>query len=257
MDNVWEKLYKTKAITMADADREYLETFIKSKKYKSLENNGEGVKKLHLNVAPLHFIGDIQNSRILVLSLNPGFSDEYIEFYEENKESYEQTIENNLSLRNPRFFEFDWYTKEKEGYWSRLKPLFKEEYEQALEIEGGIDDVLDKYFKRTIALVEFFPYHSQKYDDCYDKLGKNGKSKDYLPSQKFVFSEIKKRIDNKNDEVIIIITRSKSKWFEAIEGLKSYHQCYILSNPQNPSFEPENIMKCQFDKGKEIIEKIH
>ena len=117
---------------------------------------------------------------------------------------------------------------------------------------------MDIFFTKNIALVEFFPYHSKKYNNCYNKLGEDDEDqKDYLPSQKFVFELIRKRLKAENDNVIIIISRSRSKWFEAIKELKNYSNCYILSNPQNPSFESEHIMKCQFDQGEEITNKIN
>lgn len=251
MENVWESITEENGKFFAEADRIYLNNFMDTDKYKEKLNKEN---KLELGVIPLHYIGDIRNSRILVLSLNPGFDDEYNEVYKENVEK----IVNNLNFTNPRFFEFDLYDENKEGYWKRLKPLFEVQYNKALETKRELDEDLDSFFKRNISLVEFFPYHSRKYDDCYDKLGKSKKGKkDYLPSQKFLFELIKERLNNSEDDVIIIISRSRSKWFEAIKELKNYSNCYILSNPQNPSFEPENIMKCQFDKGEEITNKIN
>ena len=251
MENVWESITEENGKYFAEADRIYLNNFMDTDKYKDKLNEEN---KLELGIIPLHYIGDIQNSRILVLSLNPGYNDDYYEVYTENVDK----IVNNLNFKNPRFFEFDLYEENKEGYWKKLEPLFEVQYKKALKTKKGIDDDLDDFFKRNISLVEFFPYHSRKYDDCYDKLGKSKEGKkDYLPSQKFLFELIKERLNNSEDDVIIIIARSRSKWFEAIKELKNYSNCYILSNPQNPSFESEHIMKCQFDKGEEITNKIN
>ena len=250
MKNVWESIKNENGNFFAEADRVYLNKFIATDKYKKLKKEN----KLELGIIPLHYIGDIRNSRILVLSLNPGFDDDYKEVYKENVGK----IVDNLIFKNPRFFEVDLYEENKEGYWKKLKPLFEVQYKKALKTKKGLDDDLDDFFKRNISLVEFFPYHSRKYDNCYDKLGKSkGNKKDYLPSQKFLLELLNERCINENDDVIIIISRSRSKWFEAIEELKTYSNCYILSNPQNPSFESENIMKCQFNKGEEITNKIN
>lgn len=259
MKNIWCSVNKENGVYLAERDKIYLDQFRRSAKYRNLiDNNTPKDIKLELSVLPLHFIGDIKNSRVLVLSLNPGFNEKYKEFYEKNRATYEKTIEDNLTFKNPRFFEFDFYKTEGEGYWKRLKPLFPEKYEKIKQIGGGANDAaLDKYFKENISLVEFFPYHSKSYTDYYDKLGENdAKKKDYLPSQKYVFELIKKRINDKNDDVSIIISRATKKWFEAIHELKNYPNCYIVSNPQNPSFKSENIMQCQFNKGKEIMAKI-
>ena len=57
------------------------------------------------------------------------------------------------------------------------------------------------------------------------------------------FEKIKKRIDDKNDKVIIILTRSFAKWYEAIPELKNYENCFEVNNPNHPSLKPENILK--------------
>lgn len=96
----------------------------------------------------------------------------------------------------------------------------------------------------------------------YDKLGKgtssnsNRKIKDYLPTQKFLFEKIKKRIDDKNDKVIIILTRSFAKWYEAIEGLRDYKNCYEVNNTRNFSLNPAQIYKVHRDSVEDELKSI-
>ena len=119
-----------------------------------------------------------------------------------------------------------------------------------------------KKITKKIALAEFFPYHSISYNGMYDKLGKgtspnsNRKIKDYLPTQKFLFEKIKKRIDDKNDEVIIILTRSFAKWYEAIEGLRDYKHCYEVNNTRNFSLNPAQIYKVHRDSVEDELKGI-
>ena len=119
-----------------------------------------------------------------------------------------------------------------------------------------------KKITKNIALAEFFPYHSISYNDMYDKLGKgsspnsNRKIKDYLPTQKFLFEKIKKRIDDKNDKVIIILTHSFAKWYEAIEGLGDYKYCYEFNNTRNFSLNPAQIYKVHRDSVEDELRKI-
>lgn len=253
--NVWESITEENGKFFASSDKIFLDKIQKNTKYKKLDDDS----KLDLSVIPLHFIGDIYNAKVLVLNLNPRIDEKYLSFYNENKE-YQEKIINNLTFKDPKFFEFDYYTENNEGYWSRLSPLFSDKYSEKISKNKISKDTkdLDIFFTKNIALVEFFPYHSKKYNNCYNKLGEDDEDqKDYLPSQKFVFELIRKRLKAENDNVIIIISRSRSKWFEAIKELKNYSNCYILSNPQNPSFESEHIMKCQFDQGEEITNKIN
>lgn len=261
-DNVWANLKTSETIIVAEKDRKYINDLLNNSNYASFPKK----EKIDFSVLPLHYIGDIRKSKILVLSLNPGIDEKYKKEYNEREKkglNFAKKIENNLNFIDPDFFEFDYYEREKEGYWRRLRPLFEEEYDEMLRIgsKSGIRkserlNELKEFFTRIISLVEFFPYHSAKYNNYYDKLCINGKEKFYLPSQLFVFDIIKERIKNENDDVLIIITRSYKKWIEAIPELATYDCCYILSNPQNPSFKPENIYKIEVNKGSEIIEKI-
>jgi hypothetical protein len=263
-DNVWANLKTSETIIVAEKDRKYINDLLNNFNYDSFPKK----EKLDFSVLPLHYIGDIEKSKILVLSLNPGIDEKYKKEYNEREKkglNFAKKIENNLNFNDPDFFEFDYYEVEKEGYWKRLRPLFAEEYDEMLRISSkSLENKserlneLKEFFTRIISLVEFFPYHSAKYNEYYDKLCINGKKKDYLPSQLFVFDIIKERINNENDDVLIIITRSHKKWIEAIPELATYDCCYILSNPQNPSFKPENIYKkkIEVNKGSEIIEKI-
>ena len=74
------------------------------------------IKNLKLDVYPQHFVGDIENASILILSLNPGYNDEYKELYDKNID-YQNTIKNNLELSNSRFHAFDLSTENNLGYW--------------------------------------------------------------------------------------------------------------------------------------------
>lgn len=261
-DNVWANLKTSETIIVAEKDRKYINDLLNNSNYASFPKK----EKIDFSVLPLHYIGDIRKSKILVLSLNPGIDEKYKKEYNEREKkglNFAKKIENNLNFTDPDFFEFDYYEGEKEGYWKRLRPLFVEEYDEMLRISSKSGESkserlneLKEFFTRIISLVEFFPYHSAKYNKYYDKLCINGKNKYYLPSQLFVFDIIKERINNENDNVLIIITRSHKKWIEAIPELATYDCCYILSNPQNPSFKPKNIYKIEVNKGSEIIEKI-
>lgn len=108
-------------------------------------------------------------------------------------------------------------------------------------------------FSKHVALAEYFPYYSTKYDDkLNDFISKEG----YFPTQKFLFNLIRERVLDDNDPVIIIITRSYNKWYDAIPQLKEYKNCYETSNPSNPSLKPENLLKVKRYSAKKEVEKV-
>lgn len=260
MENPWidttSEIYNGEKIIVATADLKYIKKLLNSKKYPPVDKvdddaNEETKKaakekyKLRLNVYPQHFVGDIDNAKIIILSLNPGYSTEYYDAYK-NKTEYKQTIKENLEMERPFFHAFELANESDLGYWGNKMKCWVEGYEKK-DNEEIIESL--KKITKDIALAEFFPYHSMSYNDMYDKLGKgtspnsNRKIKDYLPTQKFLFRKIKKRIDDKNDKVIIILTRSFKRWYEAVPELKNYENCFEVNNPNNPSLKPENILK--------------
>ena len=279
MENPWKnttsEIYNGEEIIVATADLKYIKKLLNSKKYPPVDkvdddDANEKTKKaakekykLRLNVYPQHFVGDIDNAKIIILSLNPGYSTEYYDAYKnitnKNGTNYEQIIKENLEMKQPFFHAFELANESDLGYWGNKMKCWVEGYDKK-DNEELIESL--KKITEDIALAEFFPYHSISYNGMYDKLGKgtspnsNRKIKDYLPTQKFLFEKIKKRIDDKNDEVIIILTRSFAKWYEAIEGLRDYKHCYEVNNTRNFSLNPAQIYKVHRDSVEDELKGI-
>lgn len=278
MENPWKnttsEIYNGEEIIVATADLKYIKKLLNSKKYPPVDKVDDDAKgktkkaakekyKLRLNVYPQHFVGDIDNAKIIILSLNPGYSAEYYDAYKnitnKNGTNYEQIIKENLEMKQPFFHAFELANESDLGYWGNKMKCWVEGYDKK-DNEELIESL--KKITEDIALAEFFPYHSISYNGMYDKLGKgtspnsNRKIKDYLPTQKFLFEKIKKRIDDKNDEVIIILTRSFAKWYEAIEGLRDYKHCYEVNNTRNFSLNPAQIYKVHRDSVEDELKGI-
>lgn len=278
MENPWKnttsEIYNGEEIIVATADLKYIKKLLNSKKYPPVDKVDDDAKgktkkaakekyKLRLNVYPQHFVGDIDNAKIIILSLNPGYSTEYYDAYKnitnKNGTNYEQIIKENLEMKQPFFHAFELANESDLGYWGNKMKCWVEGYDKK-DNEELIESL--KKITEDIALAEFFPYHSISYNGMYDKLGKgtspnsNRKIKDYLPTQKFLFEKIKKRIDDKNDEVIIILTRSFAKWYEAIEGLRDYKHCYEVNNTRNFSLNPALIYKVHRDSVEDELKGI-
>lgn len=265
MENPWEnttsEIYNGEEIIVATADMKYIKNLLNSKNYPPVDKVDDGASeetkkaakekyKLRLDVYPQHFVGNIDKAKIIILSLNPGYTTEYYDAYKNstNKDGtkYEQTIKENLEMEQPFFHAFELANESDLGYWGNKMKCWVEDYDKK-DNEEIIESL--KKITENIALAEYFPYHSISYNGMYDKLGKgtsqnsNRKRKDYLSTQKFIFEKIKKRIDDKNDKVIIILTRSFAKWYEAIEGLQDYKYCYEVNNTRNFSLNPAQIYK--------------
>ena len=278
MENPWKdttsEINNGEEIIVATADLKYIKKLLNSKKYPPVDKVDDDAKgktkkaakekyKLRLNVYPQHFVGDIDNAKIIILSLNPGYSTEYYDAYKnitnKNGTNYEQIIKENLEMKQPFFHAFELANESDLGYWGNKMKCWVEGYDKK-DNEELIESL--KKITEDIALAEFFPYHSISYNGMYDKLGKgtspnsNRKIKDYLPTQKFLFEKIKKRIDDKNDEVIIILTRSFAKWYEAIEGLRDYKHCYEVNNTRNFSLKPAQIYKVHRDSVEDVLKDI-
>lgn len=247
MKNPWletePQFFGDKKIIVASDDWKYFEKLL---------STSEKLKDLILDIYPQHFVGDLKNAEIIILSLNPGYNKKYKDAYEK-KEGYEDIIKNNLEMKNSRFHALDLATEDNLGYWGkRLKFLVDDNSKSKKK------DTLDslKIIAQNIALAEFFPYHSKSYDDWFDKIPTKAKidTEKYLPSQKFLFTEIENRIKKK--DVIIILARSFRKWYEAIPELKDYEKCYEVTNPNNPSLKPEYIYKVERTSVKTEMEEI-
>lgn len=278
MENPWidttSEVYNGEEIIVATADLKYIKKLLDSKKYPPVDKVDDDANektkkaakekyKLQLNVYPQHFVGDIDKAKIIILSLNPGYSTEYYDAYKnrinKNGTKYEQIIKENLEMKRPSFHAFELANESDLGYWGNKMKCWVGGYDKK-DNEEIIESL--KKITENIALAEFFPYHSISYNGMYDKLGKgtspnsNRKIKDYLPTQKFLFEKIKKRIADKNDKVIIILTRSFAKWYEAIEGLRDYKHCYEVNNTRNFSLNPAQIYKVHRDSVEDVLKDI-
>jgi hypothetical protein len=266
MKNPWEKIYKGdrsgERFVVAEADRPYIEEFLDNKKYVPNEKH-----KLYFNMMSQQFIGNVLKAKVIFLSNNPRYDEDYLDQYLHTK-GYENIVENNLRLTpGAKFHAFDLSLKKRGKYWSdKFKVWFPEEVSEKVRLnelrvnspeefgkkEKELNDKLDEFFTENIAIVDFFPYYSLLFDKKCEKLA----NKDYLPTQKFVFEILKKRIEDENDDVVIILLRGRSLWHKAVPGLENYKERYHVTSWQNPSIKPECIIDVSGGHVKEKIERL-
>lgn len=221
---------------LAAEDVELIEKYTSTKLYQNLKD----IYRLQLGFYPQQFVGDIQKADIIILSKNPGYTPEFKILYDNDK-NYQKTLLDNLQLKeNLHFHAFDLDTN-KFGHWAKkFKKWFEDEnmgaqFKKNKDFKEHVD-----WFSNHVALAEYFPYHSTRYDKGLNNfISKEG----YFPTQKFLFDLIRERVLDDNDSVTIIITRAYSEWTNAIPELKTYEKCYRSSNPRNATIRAKHLLK--------------
>jgi hypothetical protein len=223
MKNPWEKLMKQKHdnFYVLEEDAEIIKNFNEYiKGFKDSENY-----RIHSEIMPAPFMGDILNSKIVILTLNPGYdvNEEEYNYYKEYKHYWEKQIVHEFPVPDYPLFCFDKKYVEKSDYWKiKLDPLIQ---------ESSVEKVA-----KQISIIQFFPYHSKKYRDITKRI-----SKDYLVSQQYNFELVRKAIAR---DAIIIIQRSKRLWLEAVPELKKLDNEKKLFNTNsylNPIMSEKNL----------------
>lgn len=158
----------------------------------------------HLYLLPNPYVGDLTNSKVFILMLNPGFS--FLDYYAEKDEKYREAIikiAKQEELDYPFIFlnpEFLWTGGGM--YWVRkLKDILKELHGQ----KGGYRETL-RFLSKKISVLELFPYHSQKRppDDWIEEAKSAGLIKDFV--EKVLVPKANKK------EILLIVMRGAKLW---------------------------------------------
>ena len=144
MENPWidttSEIYNDEEIIVATADLKYIKKILDSKKYPPVDKVDDDANektkkaakekyKLQLSVYPQHFVGNIDKAKIIILSLNPGYSTEYYDAYK-NSTNYEQIIKENLEMKQPFFHAFELANESDLGYWGNKMKCWVEGYDK-------------------------------------------------------------------------------------------------------------------------------
>ncbi|HXA02627.1 MAG TPA: hypothetical protein VNW99_11605 [Cytophagaceae bacterium] len=178
--------------------------------------------KIYDTVFPSAY-SNIKTSDILLLLTNPGYDQK-----EKDNGVYDDTERISQYLRN--LIEDTVPTSEKllSPYWEKKLNKLTKIY--PLEI-----------VKSHISIVQFFPYHSIKFREIPKKLIKKYfPNSNYLPSQEYTFHLLREALIRKP---VIIITRSKKQWLEALPELNTYEYCFETNNYRNPILSENNFSK--------------
>lgn len=189
--------------------------------------------RIHTEIMPAPFMGNVLESPIVLLLLNPGFDEleQQKGYYEEYRSYWENELQHTHSVPElPLFCLEDRYIQFS-NYWEKKMSYLM----QATSKEK---------VARNISLIQYFPYHSKKYKDIPKKI-----STDLLTSQKYNFYLVEKAIERK---AAIIIMRSRRLWFGAVPELVEYKNLHFTNSYLNTTLSKNNLKA--FD---EVVEKIN
>lgn len=227
MLNPWENLEKGSNGFILPADKPIINEFnCKICKNEEL--------KIHTDIMPFPFVGNVLEAPIMLLMLNPGYDENENKsgfydvfkdiFWKQLHHKYDQ-MEYPYYCLNPSIFPYS-------NYWPKR---FKQITDITTELK----------FSQQVCNIQFFPYSSQKMN--WDILNKTLKGK-YLLSQEYNFDLVKKAM-HRNALIIFLRRGSQSRWYKAIEGLESYKNKYIAKAPFGAYLSEGNFSK-------ELITKI-
>lgn len=183
--------------------------------------------KIHTEIMPAPFMGDVHNASIVILMLNPRYDpkEEKRGFYSEYKHFWKNEIQHTASIPHLPLFCLDERYCEYSPYWSgKLKPIIS---------AVGKDKVA-----KNISKIQFFPYHSKKYKPISKKLLKNEGFEKYLPSQEYNFQLVREAIYR---NAIIVIPRAVKIWEKAIPELKNYQKKFSTNSYGNIILSEKNL----------------
>ena len=214
---------------------------------------------IYFELLPQPFIGDVENAKIIICSLNPGFSAG--DYKADELHRYDILEQLNPDNHNKTLF---WLTEKPDGegnlsggakWWQgKLDQKNKNNsfvYNIIKEYKSDIESLSNEELKKekekafkvlseNTAAIELFPYHSEKFNPKYTECRSTERIKDY------VWNTLVKNAKEKNQ--LICFTRSFALWGLDTEKMPPN----VIYNPsvQNITF---NVNKCF---GKRIFDHI-
>lgn len=187
--------------------------------------------KIRLELPPQPFEGCVEKSKIVILTLNPGYKDGD-EAQQSKKEFIEETTKCMLQKPDAKFFSLMSKFKGDNHYnWWTEHLIVKKDEKIHIKLFKDVDKYRE-FLIDKLSVIEFFPYHSKKDGGVKCNYAK-------LDSQYYSFELVKDAI---SDEKTIIIQRSVKAWLKAVPKLKTYSY-YECKNPNSPHISNNNLKK--------------
>jgi hypothetical protein len=185
IENPWVNL-PTAAPYLLQQDRLAIETFNRIVK--------DQQHRIHDDILPEPFLG-LPESDVVLLNLNPGFSTAEVEYHHLDRYFKDAALANLAHQEQPYPFYF-------------LDPAVKSPGHQWWQRRLGtlIQQFTAETLARRLLCLEFFPYHSERFDRATPR----------VPSQGYTFALLRQAIER---GAVIVVMRARELWFEAVPEL--------------------------------------
>jgi len=227
MENPWIEFMKNpqNECLILDEDKLVIEKF---------NETANDTFRIHTEIMPAPFMGNVFEAPVLLLLTNPGYDDEEArkDYYNNYRHYWENEIQHKPSIPDLPLFCLDDKYIEKSNYW----------YKKLIHL---INATSKEKVAKSIAKIQFFPYTSRKFKNIPNKILPG-----YLKSQKYNFYLVQLAMER---GATIIILRSKKLWYKAIPSLEYYENKCITKNPRNTVLSKGNLER--FDEVVKIINK--
>lgn len=210
--NPWSEL-PAQSPYVLDIDRTSID------KYNAIHHNDE---KVVVESIPEPFIGNPQSAKVVLLSLNPGHSDDDAKAHSDA--AFREAMMHNLRHEAQ---ECPFYALNPKFSWTACGAWWKA-HASKLHKAGLSWEVISN----GLLVIEWFPYHSKT---------SGLPIKPVCPSQEYSFQLAREMLESK----IVIGMRSKNFWLNAALTVQNVP---FLKNPQNPHISPANAGAELFDR---------
>lgn len=228
MENPWKNHDFNSDGNILKADLNIINEF--NKLQSSLGDSKNEYYRIHEELFPAPFMGDVFNAKIILLMLNPGYEENEASknYYSKYRDAWIKHITSQPDSRPPLFCFEKEYIKDSDYWYKKLIHLTPKHLS---------DDQKFDIIKHNVAVIQYMPYHSLKFKNIPKKFYK--KEVKYLISQEYNFYIVNKAIER---NALILVLRGKKLWEEAIPLLDKKHGHVGYTNsPQNITLTEKNL----------------
>ena len=196
--------------------------------------------RLHDHLMPIPYLGS-PSAHIVLLHLNPGYSPQ-----DETRQTTKKFVETSRRSLLHRKLKYPFYFLDPDlegnkrsmgpghAYWSRR-------FGKELLNRFG-----NRLLSQNIFCLEYFPYRS-RYNRPFAKI---------LDSQYYGFALLRRALRR---NAIVVILRSRARWFAAVPELKRYRRKFALNSLRNATISARNCPKGykQIVRALELAKRCH
>lgn len=211
--NYWRELNFKEKPFIHPSDKEFVKIrdHYNIKNYEELVSHTEFGKiknKLHLNLLPEPYSGDLKNATVYILFLNPGFS--ILDYYAESKKEVRQSLITSLRQEFVENEEYPLFWLNPKYLWTAGGQWVEKKFKDLLHHLVNNHDMtyIDalRHISNKVALIELVPYHS----NSFGLRNREMEMKSVTVMREFVKNTLLTKA--KNNVACIIQTRSVREW---------------------------------------------